>query len=441
MAEPANSTMFLCCFSRTISNFRGFLAACGDGDQYAVLPASPRQANARVTAGPLAMATSSNAATAPSCRIACHSLSGPGGRPSPGEAGRPGQELWDWRYCSHRLQRPHGGGPGKDRLIAAGTAFDESTGVGTFALARFTRDGTPDPTFGTMGKVSTSFNGYPTDLLGALAVQADGKLVAAGSVFTTEPFGDVALARYNPDGSLDSTFGTGGTVTTDFAGGPDGALALAVQADGKLVIAGAANQELGDIDFGLARYNPDGTLDPTFGAGGRVSTDFGSGTRGDRVSSLVVQADGKLVAAGTIGFSEGLVPSSPWSATTQTAPWTAASGPKVRSPPTSRPWPLRAGRWQFSPTAGRSSPGRSAATLASSWSATAGKVGPTVRTGRHAAGRSHPSGGDLAAGQERAGVVGTQHPLLVGQDLAEQLQRLPGVSGLRYQVGDLMVGS
>jgi uncharacterized delta-60 repeat protein len=123
------------------------------------------------------------------------------------------------------------------------------------------------------------------------------------SMFSTEPFGAVALARYNPNGTLDPTFGKSGIVTTDFAGGPDGAVALAVQADGKLVIAGAANQEL-NIDFGLARYNRDGSLDTTFGTGGTVITDFRGDPLGDRVSSLAVQADGKLVAAGTIGFRE-----------------------------------------------------------------------------------------------------------------------------------------
>ena len=194
---------------------------------------------------------------------------------------------------------------GKDKLIAAGTAFDGTTNVGTFTLARFTRDGALDPTFGTGGTVSTGFTGYQTALLGALAVQADGKLVAAGTVrsSSTGPFGDVALARFKPDGTLDPTFGTGGTVTASFAGGPDDAQALVVQADGKLVIAGFANQDL-NIDFGLARFNPDGTLDPTFGTGGTVITDFRGDPLGDRVSSLAVQADGKLVAAGTIGFRD-----------------------------------------------------------------------------------------------------------------------------------------
>jgi uncharacterized delta-60 repeat protein len=96
-------------------------------------------------------------------------------------------------------------------------------------------------------------------------------------------------------GDLDPSFGTVGKVTTDFAGGPDEAFALAVQPDGKLVAAGAtAGPGLGN--FALARYNLDGTLDPSFGTGGTVTTSFGGA--GDVAFALVVQADGKLVAAG-----------------------------------------------------------------------------------------------------------------------------------------------
>jgi len=196
---------------------------------------------------------------------------------------------------------------GKDKLIAAGTAFDGTTNVGTFTLARFTRDGALDPTFGTGGTVSTGFTGYQTALLGALAVQADGKLVAAGTVrsSSTGPFGDVALARFKPDGTLDPTFGTGGTVITDFRGDPlgDRVSSLAVQADGKLVAAGTIGfRDKSVTEFALARYTADGTLDPTFGTDGKVITAFHnpSGTSFDNVlHALVLQPDGKLVAAGT----------------------------------------------------------------------------------------------------------------------------------------------
>ena len=147
-----------------------------------------------------------------------------------------------------------------------------------------------DPTFGVGGKVTTDFGGY--DSANALVLQPDGKLVAAGVRSTSDL--DFALARYLPDGSLDPTFGVGGKVTTDF-GSSDVASALVLQPDGKLVAAGGVQFD-GPGDFALARYLPDGSLDPTFGVGGKVTTDFGGI---DGASALVLQPDGKLVAAGS----------------------------------------------------------------------------------------------------------------------------------------------
>lgn len=121
-------------------------------------------------------------------------------------------------------------------------------------------------------------------------VQDDGKIVAAGRS-TTGGAGDFALARYEADGSLDPGFGTGGLVTTDF-GGDDFARALVLQDDGKLVAAGGS---FDGSDFALARYEADGSLDPTFGTGGLVTTDFGGD---DEAFALVLQEDGRLVAAG-----------------------------------------------------------------------------------------------------------------------------------------------
>src|SRR5207244_9875266 len=94
-------------------------------------------------------------------------------------------------------------------------------------------------------------------------------------------------------GDLDATFGTGGRVLTDFGGGA-GARALALQADGRIVVAGRSRVAVGD-DFALARYNPNGSLDSSFGSGGRVLTDFGLD---DEARAVVLQADGKIVVAG-----------------------------------------------------------------------------------------------------------------------------------------------
>src|SRR6266540_697856 len=174
------------------------------------------------------------------------------------------------------------------KLVAAGEASAD------FALARYNPDGTLDPSFNGSGLVTTDFAGA-FDRVEALAVQADGKLVAAGQAFSGASL-DFALARYNPDGSLDASFGSGGKVTTDLAGGDDaGFFAMAVLAGGKLMVLGSGLTGAGQ-NFTLARYNPNGTLDPSFGSGGMVTTDFAGGD--DIGLSLVVQANGKLVAGG-----------------------------------------------------------------------------------------------------------------------------------------------
>jgi uncharacterized delta-60 repeat protein len=160
------------------------------------------------------------------------------------------------------------------KLVAAGDACFH------FCLARLARylpDGRLDPTFGTEGLVTVS-GGFAH----ALVLQPDGKLVTAGS----------GLTRCLPDGRLDPTFGDGGRVTTDFL-----ALALVLQPDGTLVAAGGSSP-FGDetSDFALARYLPEGRLDASFGVGGRVTTDFFAGD--DAAGALILQPDGKLVAAG-----------------------------------------------------------------------------------------------------------------------------------------------
>jgi uncharacterized delta-60 repeat protein len=168
---------------------------------------------------------------------------------------------------------------------------------GDFLVLRYDASGILDPTFDGDGKVFTDFGeGYED--ANAVVIQPDGKIVVGGSVGC----GSFALARYNPDGSLDPSFGTGGQVTTDF-GGCDVISALVLQPDGKIVAAGVTYSPYSD-DFALARYNPDGSLDASFGGGGKVITDFGGS---DGASALALQADGKIVAVGHGGQSAALV--------------------------------------------------------------------------------------------------------------------------------------
>ncbi|HEX2621423.1 MAG TPA: hypothetical protein VHL11_14790, partial [Phototrophicaceae bacterium] len=186
------------------------------------------------------------------------------------------------------------------KIILAGTSFD-GTNEG-FALVRYDTGGIPDPAFGTGGKVTTDFN---IDVNGgnAVAIQPDGKIVVAGFTGTAGNT-DFALARYDTGGLLDPGFGVGGKVVTTFAAGTlDIALAVLIQSDNKIVAAGYSGNAASH-DFALARYNSDGTPDLTFNGTGLVTTPFNFGY--NRVYGLVQQPDQKLVAAGVGSNSAGL---------------------------------------------------------------------------------------------------------------------------------------
>lgn len=148
----------------------------------------------------------------------------------------------------------------------------------------------------------TDFSGS-CDNINAVAIQVDGKIIAAGS--TSEAIScnlqNFAIARYNLDGSLDSTFGSEGKVVTHFSSYLGGAaFALAIQADGKFVTVGYADKPGAEGRFFvLARYNLDGSLDISFGTDGIASVDFGP-NRGPIAYGLTIQPDGKLVAAGVV---------------------------------------------------------------------------------------------------------------------------------------------
>src|SRR5262249_36397337 len=153
-----------------------------------------------------------------------------------------------------------------------------------FALLRLNPGGGRDTTFGSGGAVTTDFGVNATAT--SVALQTDGKLVAAGSA-SFGRFTFVALARYNTDGSPDTSFGAGtgslgpaGTVTRSVGPINDGANALTIQPNGKIVIAGhtGGSEAAPDVtNFVLARYNPDGKADPNFGINGQVVTPMGGG--------------------------------------------------------------------------------------------------------------------------------------------------------------------
>jgi uncharacterized delta-60 repeat protein len=152
-----------------------------------------------------------------------------------------------------------------------------------------------DSSFGNNGIVTTNF-GKANQVANAVAVQTDGKIVVAGGttdVFSTNdltPTSDILLARYNADGSLDNTFGNGGKVITSFGQGPTAAHALVIDGNGRILVAGTFNN-----DFALARYNPNGTLDMTFGNGGMATESYKDPLL---ATGVKLQPDGKIVVGG-----------------------------------------------------------------------------------------------------------------------------------------------
>ncbi|MDP9409832.1 MAG: fibronectin type III domain-containing protein, partial [Actinomycetota bacterium] len=181
------------------------------------------------------------------------------------------------------------------KFVAAGYSFPNVSAKRAFALARYNPDGSLDPTFGSGGKRTTEFGNQAS--VQAVVVGDDGSIFAAG-YSADEVAGDFALARYDEGGNPVSSFGSFGKVETNFVddgnfGSDDVALDLAIQSDDKLVVAGYTN-----ADFALARYAPTGALNATFGQDGKATTDFGSG---DRAAALALQADARILAAGASG--------------------------------------------------------------------------------------------------------------------------------------------
>ena len=195
-----------------------------------------------------------------------------------------------------------GGGGAQGVAIQADGKIVAVGGTGKpfrFALARYMPNGSLDTTFGGDGKVTTKFAERYERAYG-VAIQADGKIVAVGQAEHADP--KFALARYMPNGTLDTAFGADGKVTTNFTKGDDGATGVAIQADGKIVVVGTAPRPCCQAPsrFALARYNRDGTLDSTFGGDGKVTTAFVIGEANlANATGVAIQADGMIVAVGT----------------------------------------------------------------------------------------------------------------------------------------------
>ena len=180
------------------------------------------------------------------------------------------------------------------KIVVAGYSYGPDSPY-VFAVARFDPDGSLDTSFSNNGKVRTLIG--RSSVADAVAIQDDGKIVVAGRA--TNPRGEVfALARYHADGSLDRSFALDGTRKISFGGSfpTDIAQGVAIDPGGKIVVVGGSDDG-GGLDFALARFRTDGALDRSFGSGGKVTTSLGP--LDDLASSIAIQPGGEIVVAGS----------------------------------------------------------------------------------------------------------------------------------------------
>lgn len=167
----------------------------------------------------------------------------------------------------------------------------------TIATYRFNENGTVDETYGNNGMVNANHFTSPINFVKGIVVQNDGKIVAGG--FVNGPNGyEFALVRYDSNGNLDTSFGNNGTIAQSVGDGHDFITSLALQDDGKIIAGGhkwIANEPV-KYDFVVARYNTDGSLDTSFGDNGIGSGNAVEG--GNYIHNMKLQADGKIVAVG-----------------------------------------------------------------------------------------------------------------------------------------------
>ena len=184
------------------------------------------------------------------------------------------------------------------KIVIAGYSFANAA-TSDFAVLRYNPNGSLDSVFSGDGRLMTNFGGR--DQAYEVAIQSDGKIVVTGETCnSTTDICDVALARYKAGGSLDTTFSGDGKQTTDFGGNDNGSFGgLAIQSNGGIVVAGYMWSGT-DYDFAVYRYLSNGDLDTTFSGDGKARFGFGTG-RQDFATDLVIQSDGKIVVSGHSG--------------------------------------------------------------------------------------------------------------------------------------------
>ena len=186
------------------------------------------------------------------------------------------------------------------KIVTTGLIYDNILEYNKIAVIRFNTDGSLDPSFATGGiaKISVSSgSANHDDFANAIAIQPDGKIIIAGDSYIS-PITHFALLRLTSTGELDTTFGLGGIALTDIGNAENSAYGVTVQADGKIVAVGECRDNIvsGGGNFAMARYNNDGSPDMTFGNGGKVMTDFGGAD--DYAYCVKELTDGKLIVSG-----------------------------------------------------------------------------------------------------------------------------------------------
>ena len=183
-----------------------------------------------------------------------------------------------------------------DKFIMAGGSWLTGNTTEYFYMRRYNADGTLDSTFGNGGAVATDMGYYA--FARDVAIQPDGKIVLVGlsQPSTTQYFG---VVRYNPNGSLDASFGSGGVLTTDFGKQQNDCSSVAIAPDGKILVGGYSATGAENASFAVARYLTNGVLDPSFNGNGKVTSNFGYGSE---AFGVAVQNDGKILLGGWVNF-------------------------------------------------------------------------------------------------------------------------------------------
>ena len=195
---------------------------------------------------------------------------------------------------------------GEERIVVGGSGQ-------AFGLMRFLSNGAIDTSFGKSGRVVTTFYTDSRDRARELAIDSSNRVIAGGTVYssTCDAGVEFGVARYTENGSLDTTFSGDGKVSKNVYGGQSNGYGLALQSDGKILIFGSSYYPNGEdiLDFTLIRYNTDGSADATFGPGffgpGVVTTQF-PGYTSNSIYSVAIQGDGRIVAGGGVRNQVGL---------------------------------------------------------------------------------------------------------------------------------------